>query len=233
MKKALIVLASLSLILMHGCSFEEEQEIVPTTHIESKTLDIGNLVEDPNFKEYVYNINALSQKYDFNNGQVNETISKYYNEQIGLGNSFSQHDKEMYAKSLGFESLSHIQEIEKVTLKFVSMLDENYNLEEISSSEIENAILSSIVTHSASFNETAMRGSNCSDRYSNCQLGAYGMYAVTGAGCVGLGAGVAALSFWCAGCAGVALGSACVAGAAAVLVSDLNECGYDYVDCVS
>ncbi len=232
MKKALLVLASLTLILMHGCSFEEEQEIIPITYSDSKTLNIENLVEDSNFKEYVSSLNVLGQKYNFNNSQLNNRVSNYYNEQISLGKSFSEQDKEIYAKSLGFESLSHIQEIEEITLKFVGNLIENYNLDENSLKEVENVVLGSLNDYSASINLSNMRGSNCSDRLSSCRTGKIGQYAVTVAGCAMGGVGIAALSFWCAGCVGTALGSACVVGAAAVLSSGLDGCGYDYVDCV-
>jgi hypothetical protein len=74
---------------MHGCSFEEDQEIIPTTHSDTKTLNIGNLVEDRNFKEYVSSLNALGQKYNFNSGQLNNTVSNYYNEQMSLGKNQS------------------------------------------------------------------------------------------------------------------------------------------------
>jgi hypothetical protein len=78
-----------------------------------------------------------------------------------------------------------------------------------------------------------MRGADCSARFSSCRTGASGQYAVTVAGCMMGGAALATLSFWCAGCAGVALGGICIGGAVAVLSSQLDACGYQYVDCVS
>lgn len=145
---------------------------------------------------------------------------------LGEKNNLTEEERLLLCQSLGFRDLEEAYSFDMDNYRSMSAIHNEFGLDRFGSEEL------GIIFDGAIEIATSPLGNSCGDRYKSCKRGAYGVYLVEHAGCAGAGIGVGVLSFWCAGCAGAGLWAVCVTGASMHLSSMLDDCRYDYNDCL-
>ncbi len=166
----------------------------------------------------------------FSNQNINiEEVEKLLEKEV-----FNENKKLELAKAFGYKNIEDAYNYDMLNFDAIANINDLYNLKQFSESELL-LIFTNVfeLIPIKSLNATSSKDlGQCDLILTACNQSAAGTYAATLVGCVGVGAGVGALSFWCAGCLGYGLYSVCAFGATYALLANLDLCDYAYQNCI-
>jgi hypothetical protein len=177
-------------------------------------------------KDFTELINQLSL---FSDSPKNFELIK----ELGKKEKLNEDDKQILLNSLGFKSQETAYEFDINNHNIIKRIYEELKLNSLTKNEQLEVFIAAINNIPNNVLESVSdRGRTCLQKFKSCKTGAWGIYIVEQAGCISAGVGVGALSFYCAGCAGAALYSACATGASMHMSSMLDDCKDAYDACL-
>lgn len=138
----------------------------------------------------------------------------------------NEEDQYSLMQAMGYTTLEEAYNFDFQNFNLVSRLSQSYNLPDLPTEFLNEAFVL------AFDNIIAQTTGVCDTRFKNCTVKAKATYVITAVGCTAAGLAVAGGSFWCAGCAGFAVGAACMTAAAAYMSASISDCNLDYRECI-
>lgn len=183
----------------------------------------SRIAKDSEFIQVLQNLEDFSV-LNKNRGQIKALVKK---------DKLTEEEREQLASALGFRSVEDIYHFEKTNGINIENIINRYALSKLSESQLSLVFEIAVEEGLAELNSgLPVATSSCERRYKSCKKGAYSLYTVEMAGCVGAGFALGGVSFWCGGCIGAAVGTFCATAATLHLDSMLESCQFDYEDCL-
>jgi len=179
---------------------------------------VSLLAKDKNFVTFINNISKIPNETNIVN--YKSIIKK---KEINL------EDVNDLAIAFGFKNLREAQKFDSENSQLLKNLIKDHSLQSLNPDELENLVESSIILIPEEQQPVVM--SDCIGIKRNCIISSVAIYTIEAVGCVSAGVGLAGVTFWCGGCFGAAVGSACIAAASAHYYTMLQDCNFAYQDC--
>jgi YHS domain-containing protein len=173
-------------ILLFGC---EKENAIQTT---KPLLNNSDINKDSTFKLFLSDIQEISATVSNANSEKLLTQDEFeliYNKAI---NENDVNSKNEISKIMGFSDYSLFWKTRERILKNIMLLNNKYNLKNLSTTEMENLIKNGLANKNT-FNmnsngkTTFFMNPGCYEMFKNCEDQATAMYAIEQVGCVGLG----------------------------------------------
>lgn len=178
------------------------------------------LSRDKNFVNLINNISKIP----------NETNIDNY-KRILEKKEISPEDEKDLAIAFGFRNLEDAQKFDSENSQLLKSLITDYSLKSLNPDELQNLVETAIVLIPEDQQPVVM--SDCRGIKRNCIISSIAIYTIEATGCISAGVGLAGVSFWCGGCFGAAVGSVCIAAASAHYYTMLQDCNFEYQDCIN
>jgi hypothetical protein len=148
--------------------------------------------------------------------------------ELGLKDKLNLEEQSQLLLGLGFKSQNEAFNFDMENFELIKAIYNDFDLNRLTKVEL-TYLFELAITNIPNYSLVEKR--TCSQILSSCNTGAWGVYILEHAGCASAGIGIGALSFWCAGCVGAGVWSACATGATMHMSSMLATCRDNYDDC--